>query len=213
MCYVSLVPKLHLGTHLSAKLCFTQAGATKLRRHLRYQVQLENEELKMNRLWPTINFAAILYFFFSSLFWSRSEDMEAFATVLQQDAGKIFLIVAVPFAFLSAILFVLVFFTACKTGSANEYFSKPSWDRGPIPVLLPPSRFIDDPLQLLRISWVMGMVICLGLADGVLFLNAPFTPFFYLILAMTLGNFVGERLVYRLYRDNIIESKPSLPAL
>jgi hypothetical protein len=38
-----LVPKLHLGTHLSAKLCFT-AEATKLRGQARSQVQLGNEE-------------------------------------------------------------------------------------------------------------------------------------------------------------------------
>ena len=39
----SLVPKLYLGTHLSAKLCFPRAEATKLRGHLRSQVQLGNE--------------------------------------------------------------------------------------------------------------------------------------------------------------------------
>jgi hypothetical protein len=41
---VLLVPKLYLGTHLSAKLCFPQAEATKLRGHLHSQVQLGNEE-------------------------------------------------------------------------------------------------------------------------------------------------------------------------
>ena len=41
-----LVPKLYLGTPLSAKLCFTpQAKATKLRGHQRSQVQLGNEEM------------------------------------------------------------------------------------------------------------------------------------------------------------------------
>jgi hypothetical protein len=38
-----LVPKLHLGTRLSAKLRFPQTEATKLRGHLRSQVQLGNE--------------------------------------------------------------------------------------------------------------------------------------------------------------------------
>ena len=40
-----LVPKLYLGTRLSAKLCFPQAEATKLRGDLRSQVQLGNEEI------------------------------------------------------------------------------------------------------------------------------------------------------------------------
>jgi len=40
-----LVPKLYLGTHLSAKLCFASwTEATKLRGHSRSQVQLGNEE-------------------------------------------------------------------------------------------------------------------------------------------------------------------------
>ena len=38
-----LVPKLNLGTHLSAKLCFLRAEATKLRGRLRSQVQLGDE--------------------------------------------------------------------------------------------------------------------------------------------------------------------------
>jgi hypothetical protein len=40
----SLVPKLYLGTRLSAKLCFPLVEATKLRGHLRSQVQLGNAE-------------------------------------------------------------------------------------------------------------------------------------------------------------------------
>ena len=41
---VSFIPKWYVGLRFKEKLCFSQAEATKLRGHLRSQVQLGSEE-------------------------------------------------------------------------------------------------------------------------------------------------------------------------
>jgi hypothetical protein len=76
---VPLVPKLYLGTSLSAKLCFPQAEATKLRGHLRSQVQLGNEK----QAFALVGIAIALSFSLWYVFQMLAKLMEALANKLK----------------------------------------------------------------------------------------------------------------------------------
>jgi hypothetical protein len=107
------------------------------------------------------------------------------------------------------IFITIAFFTSILIAPVAMLFShiqkglklkKPSWNRGPF-------RFFTDTLQTLRVTVIAIIANSLGALIAFPQLNEQGKMIVFFHLSHALGLLLGERLVYLIYRKNIITTK------
>jgi hypothetical protein len=98
-------------------------------------------------------------------------------------------------SFVGTILFPLgaMFFARSR---GVKIFYKPSFDRHPL-------GWWNDTLQPIRISLIFSVCQVLGCLPTLRYANELGFMTFYWMLALTIGLFIGERLVYLVYKSSI----------
>jgi hypothetical protein len=140
----------------------------------------------MNRLWP------LIYVGFGLLSLNGGYESLRPERTDKTNADWVFIIIIL-------ILFCLFPLGAVSVGRAYgvETFRRPTFHRHPF-------GWWSDTLQPLRVSVVFSVLFSIGQLVAFPHTDAKGTMLFYSYLAMAVGLFLGERLVYVIFKSRIV---------
>jgi hypothetical protein len=138
------------------------------------------------KIWPVIYLLLIPLVIFSGYRELRPEE------TARTNADWIF----VTITFVGGSVFPLCAVAYSFNYSKKKILQKPSWDRHPL-------GWWTDTLQSLRISLVYSALFAFGALLALPGADEKGRMIFFWLVAMAAGLFVGERLVYAVYRKKI----------